>query len=149
LEVLMSNTELIEKVYNKIKQEPDSHEQYSWAKLTLERLDACHADSHFPFPFDPVEHTCNTVACVAGWACIMHDPSDLKVWLNGRLFYPEEEEYVFRDKAMSAMQIGSNLAWVLFDGNRTRFEVLWLLKQLINGESEEKILSQFNAEWLT
>jgi hypothetical protein len=137
------NVQLIQKVYDQILQDPQSHDQSSWGKLSLEVQtdESFDPTSDTEIPFDSSKHICNTVACVAGWACVLGSPSVIKIDTRSNVFFCDYTS--IEPMAKKVMQIGDGMAEFLFDGDRTHSEVLWVLGELIDGKDEDEILEEF------
>jgi hypothetical protein len=102
------NKALLEKTMQHIVDNPDNHNQTVW--LTT---------------FD-----CDTVACLAGWACVLHKP-DFD-WFNNLNSLNVRRE--IPEKARLYLGLSDDEAMVLFFSGNTIDDLQRYVKMLLNGE---------------
>ena len=76
---------------------------------------------------------CGTTACVAGWAAAFASPKGTKVWAGGSLEFPDGGGVDVMDVARCALGLSQADAGWLFDGIRTKDEVLEALDGIASG----------------
>ena len=126
-----------------IKKNKGRHEQEHWIGLPEFYADwqpvetvAVYARQPVPaMPEDPANPVCMTTACVAGWAAVLGSPPGTKIRRIGgsdaRLMIPGQDgEPDLRAAAIELLDIDPGQAEWLFNGSRTRKQVLKALKWL-------------------
>ena len=153
---------LVRKVIKKNKGK--RHEQEHWIGLPESYDDwqpvetvAAYATQPVPaMPADPANPVCMTTACVAGWAAVLGSPprtkirrvgsSDAILDIPGQDGSPDRRTDL-REAAIEALGIDPDQAEWLFNGNRTRKQVLGALKWLPDhpDATQRELLREFGG----
>ncbi len=123
---------------------PERYNQESWISnvfrsayvqrpLPTLLVDMARQFAYLPVPVTPADATrpvCGTTGCVAGWGAILGAPDGTQV-NNGSVFLPDGTDSSIWDYARERFGLDTMQASWLFEGNRTRDEVLEALDALI------------------
>jgi hypothetical protein len=134
---------LLTKVRKVIRDNPERHNQYSWignifstyavVDQTLAKLKTYALKPMPEVPQDEESPVCGTTGCVAGWAVILGDDPKTKVYGFWRdaLQTPDGKHVQVMARARELLGLSEKQADYLFEGDRTREEVLEALDALI------------------
>jgi hypothetical protein len=125
-----------------IVRETDRWAQSSWFSSTWFGNVPMLAEAFSPAPTFSVEtarkdlkaNACGSTCCIAGWAAILSAPAGTRVDYSDNVIAPDGARAYADYYARSALGLDANKAGYLFNGNRTREEVLDVLDAMAAGE---------------
>jgi len=127
---------------------PDKHDQASWAEVSESEFDPDHIDLNF---------TCGTTACAAGWANVLcgdrfSKEGKVSAWRADPRWHvryvvdSNGKTHSMGDRARNHLGISKKVAIALFDGSNTRKSVLKALKMLAEGSTDRKVIKYLTTK---
>lgn len=146
---------LAAKVLDKIRREPESHNQLVWA--TIDSMEASASKSVRVIDGVGYPVACGTTACVAGWASMLSGDlgvlADTRQPLGKPLQFQIGHVVTPDGKFESVERRGQELLCLdfyekewLFSAHRSRDEVLFALEEIVAGKSEISERTTFTYE---
>lgn len=119
----LRGAQLADAVHTLILRHPERHNQRVWLARTT-----------------PSATLCASTGCVAGWAAVLGYPKLKPAWYgcyetDWVWIYDDAEGRSIKDAAREALELPAGWADWLFDGNRSRHEVLRGLLRLSRGQN--------------